>query len=598
MDVDYNSQSEEEFEYMYSDEDESEGSGDDEMEEGSLENEADGEDDDRDVKKPPKESRANKKRKSTGRHSSLGGVHDHVMRDNESGIRMMDSKDLVPDMKQRIQDISEILNIPPSAACPILRSHKWAKERLFESYSSENDKYLEIQKEAGVLARCQESQTQSQTQSQPLNQTHKSAKCGICFDDDFKPSEMLAMPCGHEFCTDCWKCFIQSKIDDGPSCILATCPEFGCDEIITEEEVLKAAPLSLEKFESYQLRNFVEVNGTSRWCPGPGCERIAALQSCSGIFCDSDNIIANCDSCLIKFCIKCGDEPHQPLNCRALESWKEKCKNESETANWILANTKPCPNCRSRIEKNQGCNHMNCQKCKHEFCWICNGDWKDHGANTGGYYNCNKYNELKDSVVDKSDAAMAKRELDRYLHYYSRYHAHAEAQKFAKRQLLDTEKRMVQLQESTGNSTWTDVEFLKKANEQLVECRRVLKFTYTFAYYLTTPPKSSAPENDEKILSKKDAKDKKPNKKNNEDETDDDNKESKVDEPKTTQQMQKDRFEYHQEMLERFTENLSEMAEKPLNEINRESIVNQTRVVDNFMKNMLKYVDDGMEETV
>jgi hypothetical protein len=29
-------------------------------------------------------------------------------------------------------------------------------------------------------------------------------------------------------------------------------------------------------------------------------------------------------------------------------------------------------------------------------------------------------------VDDKSDAAMAKRELDRYLHYYSRYHAHGE----------------------------------------------------------------------------------------------------------------------------------------------------------------------------
>ena len=342
----------------------------------------------------------------------------------ESGIRMMDSKDLIPDMKQRIQDISEILNIPPSAACPILRSHKWAKERLFESYSAENDKCLEIQKAAGVLARCQECQTPSQ--SQPQTHIHKLSKCGICFDDDFKPSEMLGMPCGHEFCIDCWKCFIQSKIDDGPACILATCPEFGCEEVITEEEVSKAAPLLLEKFENYQLRNFVEVNGTSRWCPGPGCERIAALQSCSGIFCDSDNMIANCDSCLIKFCIMCGEEPHQPLNCRALESWKEKCKNESETANWILANTKPCPNCRSRIEKNQGCNHMNCQKCKHEFCWICNGDWKDHGANTGGYYNCNKYNEVKDKVDDKSDAAMAKRELDRYLHYYSRYHAHGE----------------------------------------------------------------------------------------------------------------------------------------------------------------------------
>ena len=82
MDVDDNSQSEEEYEYMYSDDDDgSEGSGDDEMEEGPLENEADagsGEDDDRDVKpKKSRESRVTKKRKSTGRTSSLGGVHVH-----------------------------------------------------------------------------------------------------------------------------------------------------------------------------------------------------------------------------------------------------------------------------------------------------------------------------------------------------------------------------------------------------------------------------------------------------------------------------------------------------------------------------------------
>ena len=60
--------------------------------------------------------------------------------------------------------------------------------------------------------------------------------------------------------------------------------------------------------------------------------------------------------------------------------------------------------------------------------------------------------------------------------------------------------------------------------------------------------------------------------------------------------MQKDRFEHHQEMLERFTENLSELVEKPIREIDREMVVNQTRVVDKFMKNMLEYVENDMEE--
>jgi ariadne-1 len=176
------------------------------------------------------------------------------------------------------------------------------------------------------------------------------------------------------------------------------------------------------------------------------------------------------------------------------------------------------------------------------------GDWKEHGANTGGYYKCNKYDEAG-GPEDSSDAARAKRELDRYLHYYQRFHAHQEAQDFAKKQLKETENRMVLLQESSDDARWSDVEFLKQANEMIVECRRVLKYTYVFAYYLDTQ-----------------------------------------------QKMQRERFEHHQEMLERFTENLQELSEKPLAEMDRTNIVNQSRVVDRFMKNILKYVEDGMEE--
>jgi len=37
--------------------------------------------------------------------------------------------------------------------------------------------------------------------------------------------------------------------------------------------------------------------------------------------------------------------------------------------------------------------HMKCVKCKHEFCWLCLGDWSIHGESTGGFYSCNKYKE-------------------------------------------------------------------------------------------------------------------------------------------------------------------------------------------------------------
>ena len=424
-----------------------------------------------------------------------------------SAIRMMHSDELIPEMKRRLKDVTEVLDIPPSAATVLLREHNWCKEQLLEVFYDDPSKLL---KKCGVYARCH-----------PL--TAKSTRlCAICYEEG---QPMLSMPCSHEFCMECWKDFIENAVTEGPMCVRKTCPEAKCTELMTEEEVEKAAPDSLAKFQNHQLRSFVESNDLTRWCPGKGCDKVACALNGTAKEQEGSRIV--CDGCQMEFCLNCGEEPHLPCSCKNLQLWNEKCRNESETANWILANTKSCPKCNSRIEKNQGCNHMTCQRCRYEFCWICMSDWNDHGANTGGYYKCNKFDP--NNPDDKTDAAKAKRELDRYLHYYKRYHAHSQAQTFAKRQLKETEQRMVLLQESSENAKWTDVEFLKTANEQLVECRRVLKYTYTFAYYLTDETKA----------------------------------------------LQKERFEHHQEMLERFTEHLSHLSEKPLAEMDRTDVVNQ-----------------------
>lgn len=506
----------------------------------------------------------------------------------------MQAKEMRPEMNGRCKDVCEVLGIPPAAAFVLLRAFHWSKEELLESYMNDADKVL---RSAGVFHRCDDNNTHCKNNSMMDTSIMSTSKtCSICFDDT---DRMLSMPCGHEFCLDCWSDFCTNAVQEGPSCVGVTCPQASCPEVVTEDEMTAAlqkmnvnnssdcdnsADDILTKYKQYQLRSFVDSNPLTRWCPGRGCERIAYALSPAAM--EAEGSVASCDACTTQFCLVCGDEPHAPAHCKKLAKWNEKCRNESETANWILANTKSCPKCVSRIEKNQGCNHMTCQKCRFEFCWICMGDWHDHGSNTGGYYKCNKYDNGSEGTEDQTDAGKAKRELDRYLHFYSRFHAHAEAETFAKKQLKETEHRMVQLQESSDAARWSDVEFLKTANEQLVECRRVLKYTYVFAFYMmdgntttaTTAATSTASgTNKTKAASSNNNQ----NNKNNQD-------------PQLT--MQQERFEYHQEMLERFTENLSELSEKPLAEMDRTDVVNQTRVVDRFMKNVLKYVEDGMDD--
>lgn len=468
-------------------------------------------------------------------------------------IRMMKTSDLWPTLQQRCAEVTEMLGVTPSTAMALLQSYQFSKERLMEAYTHHNPET--VWKQAGVYHRCSSQLNQRQvtssknTKNKTATTTTAISACPICMEDE--GITLQAMPCGHAFCLDCWTDFAVNLVQhEGRA--TATCPHAGCTEVVTQDEVQPALehkhPQLWHKYQQFQLKAYVEANTLTRWCPGPGCERIAWAPTASAM--DAASGLAHCDQCLTRFCMMCGhNESHRPVPCRSLSQWHEKCRNESETANWILANTKECPKCITRIEKNNGCNHMTCQRCKFEFCWICMGDWNEHNTNTGGFYKCNKY----DASREGSDSDAARRQLNRYLHYYKRYHAHAEGQKFALKQLRETELRMIQWQEMTSKlSKWTDVEFLKAANELLMECRRVLKYTYVYAYYtFENEPTNSLP---------------------------------------------RDRFEYHQEMLEKFTEHLSELSEKPLEQMDRTDVVNQTRVVDRFLQNILKYVEDGMEE--
>lgn len=102
--------------------------------------------------------------------------------------------------------------------------------------------------------------------------------------------------------------------------------------------------------------------------------------------------------------------------------------------------------------------------------------------------------------MDARDAQSKSRaSLERYLHvssldtplnvdadtpqYYNRWANHEQSAKLSVELYAKTEKKMEEMQ-ITSDLTWIEVQFMKKAVDEVFKCRMTLKWTYAMAYYL------------------------------------------------------------------------------------------------------------------
>jgi len=71
-----------------------------------------------------------------------------------------------------------------------------------------------------------------------------------------------------------------------------------------------------------------------RWCPSADCTNAIRVQ-----WLDWRPVTCSCG---FTFCFQCGHGWHDPVKCQWLKKWLKKCDDDSETSNWIAANTKVC----------------------------------------------------------------------------------------------------------------------------------------------------------------------------------------------------------------------------------------------------------------
>lgn len=338
--------------------------------------------------------------------------------------------------------------------------------------------------------------------SKVLSEMNDDCLCLICYTD---PSA-FHMDCGHGFCQECFNAYLISKIGDGPTCLSTFCPlqkEHLCRGVCTYgmiQHLFRDLEYSAHwtKYNRFLMERILTHLREFSYCPNIHCRCVSS----SNNVIDTDIIHCLCGQL---YCFRCGQDAHDPCSCEQLQKWLDKghsClkyfifkvfrfnlfsvgSSDQETATWVTAYTKPCPNptCNTKIEKNLGCLHMICQVCKHEFCWTCMGEWRLHG---GGFYKCNRY-DLNLNKDAETAAERARIESERYMHYFNRFQSHRISQRYCMKLWQETELALTQRLKDNCDKGGLPVEemFLVEAAEILVHCRRALMYTYVLGFYLS-----------------------------------------------------------------------------------------------------------------
>ena len=240
------------------------------------------------------------------------------------------------------------------------------------------------------------------TQHNYETKTQNKIICNICCND-FYENEIILFHDNHMACFDCVFNILNSifgtvnilyslDIFDNPIiiCPVPTHSHNICEHKLCLIKLAKNLPTKkIYRKIKYRVHYLTELYLEQ----GEFCKECGVF-----VFRENDNSMF-CNGCYKNYCYQCSAEPfHEKQTCLQFENEKYKKelikpkplktnatleqkiqykKNKEEYNNkiWKINNTKECPKCKTSIEKYGGCLHMECQKCKYQFCWKSLKSW-------------------------------------------------------------------------------------------------------------------------------------------------------------------------------------------------------------------------------
>jgi hypothetical protein len=382
------------------------------------------------------------------------------------------AKALASDYGEQVECVARSLALRASIAEVVVSEFRYDSGEAIENCRADRDKVL---KQFGVSRRGEGIVSMNdRPEVGPLALTK--CLCDICYDEVNANDEAYGMPCGHQYCISCWKeylnCALQDRQQNTTVLLPVSCPDQECNERVTVEDLQVAAPDLIKMWNDIALRAFIYNNKGHCACPGPDCSMVArTAPSVNANAATNRNLrvasTAHCTHCATAFCVSCRNKPHQPAQCSDFTEWNRIFGSSNF---WVKKNAKPCPSCNVPIEKNQGCNHMQCSQCRFDFCWLCLGPLRSHLEP----HICNRYESHKSAEDDEERRA---------LFFTDRFKAHDDAEVFAKREVQSfMEKKDKLSSETLWFASDDDLDGMLSAAETLVQARHFLKNSYVAAW--------------------------------------------------------------------------------------------------------------------
>uniref|UniRef100_A0A1J3K711 RBR-type E3 ubiquitin transferase n=1 Tax=Noccaea caerulescens TaxID=107243 RepID=A0A1J3K711_NOCCA len=386
----------------------------------------------------------------------------------QSYITVLAEEDIRRRMENDIKSLSDIFSITEAEATLLLPLFR-RLSRVSEFHEEWFDNAKRVRERVGLFYRPPD---------QPSDD--KEFFCGVCLESHLL-ERSASVSCGHRVCTCCWTRHINKIIGESPPAeinVWLVCPYKDCPASVGRDMIERFASEEVKsKYGRYLLRSYVEESKTMKWCPASGCSFAIDRGSRSG------NSDVSC-LCLLRFCWNCSEEAHSPVDCRSAAKWLAMNTFHNQSSIWVLANTVPCPNCKRRIEENQDCSlKMTClPPCNHDFCWHCRKDWTEHGEETGcSLYMCNL---VPVSCGETDFQKMAESAADRYRDCYKYWKSNESLMQQAKAYLKRLHTDLIPHLSNIQLATVPQLQFIAEAWSQIMECRRVLKWTNAYEYYL------------------------------------------------------------------------------------------------------------------